>query len=1146
MAAFEDRTTIASFLATKIGEGSQKPVDVQQLAESISEVELETQTAGSPFIRVHIADPYYRIAREDFLALIPNKLSSVNTVTTPSTPKVTATLREKLPDIQAEFPQGSNWWWQLAAAEFTNDLTRPNIVLTFEDRIVTQLREEYGFVVSSFQTRAEFVKSLVDRANHRLRQEGKSLIQFVCPKLHELQEVEQNEGEKEEALTGRNEIGEAAGSRPELGISQHKTEEAARKVVEGLGAFLTHKAKHDEHVRMNKLPGIAAGANLTVAGSPMTSEQKETAEMLLTVADRLKAPGVAVEALVYAAIGESTLSSNPEGNLAENGERYWGVLSGSQKHFPNGAAENEKMVEHFLNGGLGFAPEPGGAIQLANSGKNDAEEIAVLVEKPSVWPQNAYAEQRYEKEHPGSYLKEADEIILAWGGVKGHLFLGSGSVSGESDVGQLSRGTPNDPTESTWDCVQRLAAQVRWSAFTNGLSTTTYEKGRYFYYLDGFDFIRQKPAATVDLFGNVVVDGHTGKATEGAILEGVVGNVDNCLACDTPLPTPDGWTTMGEVKEGDLVFASDGRPTVVLRVSETYRDRRCFRVCFDDGSAITTDASHLWETVALRRDDQTVEEVAHQRYRGVRSTERIAERVKIDGRAMHRVKMAAPLQTQERHLPVDPYLLGYWLGDGDASGSGISVSVEDAPHLLAQIEAAGYEHTASRYETTGWGTKPYWKVWPRPPGGGKGCADSMTGRLRDLGILGHKRIPALYLRASEAQRLALLQGLMDSDGCMTQHCCLQLADEQLASDALELILSLGVKAHWLTRPSRGDGRKTQYAINFASCGHLTPFRLPRKACRYADRVAAKTHTWADSRSIIAVEPVPSVPVRCIAVGTEDHLYLAGDAMIPTHNTMYEYYANHKVRGKVQVRRSAVTKPSTPAEIRIPMICEPLDYEAGDVFHIVNSGPFNGRWVVTDSLRNVIRDPYTVFTLAPPLLPYPEPHASASALAGHHVGVEAVAGFAEQALAERAKYVYTEAKPNRENNGTLFGNPPREMDCSAFATLCYKMADMPDPSHQNYTPIGTTYTMLPHMRRTNHPVRGDLVFYGLSETQPEHVVVYIGNGRGIGMQDPKEGIQSGAVWEREDSSYLGGSWPVIIGGVGHAYRLKKEYATEVHG
>jgi hypothetical protein len=230
------------------------------------------------------------------------------------------------------------------------------------------------------------------------------------------------------------------------------------------------------------------------------------------------------------------------------------------------------------------------------------------------------------------------------------------------------------------------------------------------------------------------------------------------------------------------------------------------------------------------------------------------------------------------------------------------------------------------------------------------------------------------------------------------------------------------------------------------------------------------------------------------------------------NTSFEYRQSHKVKGKIQ-RKSKISKPSTPSEQKIDIVCDPYAFRAGLVFFLQNSGPFNGRWIVADTTRNILKDTFTTFTLEPPVAPLPEPQAEATGASTEGATSEgspgtssSVAEAAKKALGEKSKYVYSELS-NRENNGTLFGPAPRTMDCSAFATLCYKAAGKPDPSGLNYKPIGDTATMIVKCKKISTPEPGDLCFYGPSESDTKHVTVYVGGGNVISMGtqgDPSEG------------------------------------------
>ncbi|WP_082221095.1 replicative DNA helicase [Luteipulveratus halotolerans] len=70
--------------------------------------------------------------------------------------------------------------------------------------------------------------------------------------------------------------------------------------------------------------------------------------------------------------------------------------------------------------------------------------------------------------------------------------------------------------------------------------------------------------------------------------------VGKALALDTPLPTPTGWTTMGDVEVGDELIGADGRPTRVVAATDVMTDRPCYEVEFSDGTVIVADEQHQW------------------------------------------------------------------------------------------------------------------------------------------------------------------------------------------------------------------------------------------------------------------------------------------------------------------------------------------------------------------------------------------------------------------------------------------------------------------------------------------------------------------------------------------------------------------------
>lgn len=342
------------------------------------------------------------------------------------------------------------------------------------------------------------------------------------------------------------------------------------------------------------------------------------------------------------------------------------------------------------------------------------------------------------------------------------------------------------------------------------------------------------------------------------------------LAIDTPVPTPDGWALAGDLQVGDAVFGSDGTPCTVT-TTYPHQARDCYRVRFTDGTELVVDdvQEFVW---TLSDSGREVTANAAESVGLVRSSRKRAQR-------NLRLYNTEPLVLPERQLPVEPYVLGCWLGDGSIHGGSIT-----QPHdvdLFDHIERQGY--------VVG------------PPIGARGVSRTVYGLATDLrraGLLwpddnwphshgrltGVKRIPMDYLRASYTQRLALLQGLMDTDGSWNRarkQAVFITTDSPMAHQVQELVATLGWNAHINPQRATGFGvERTVYHVTYSPFGD-NPFRLERKA----RQVRPEGSLCARYRLVESIEPVPTVTTRCIDVDSTDHLYLASRAMLPVHNCL---------------------------------------------------------------------------------------------------------------------------------------------------------------------------------------------------------------------------------------------------------------------
>lgn len=352
------------------------------------------------------------------------------------------------------------------------------------------------------------------------------------------------------------------------------------------------------------------------------------------------------------------------------------------------------------------------------------------------------------------------------------------------------------------------------------------------------------------------------------------------LALDTPVPTPQGWTSMGALRPGDYVFGLDGQPVRIAAVTETFEDLPCVEVVFDDGATIVCDEQHEWLTDYRHRHRVTREKRTASE---IRATLRRPNGVYQS--ANHSVPLAGPVEGREPNdTGIDPYVLGAWLGDGSSDSTCITSGDRDLAEMVEILRSAG-AHPVPRRKGAGWAIQIY--------SGDRGLFDlpvtnksspgNLKAVLRRIGLLGNKHIPDPWLRWPPSDRLSLLQGLMDTDG----HCCAKSGRAEfvtvakpLARSVLDLALGLGLKATLIEGRATIAGRDVSAKYRVCFTPSIPVFRLKRKLARQRSHGRRRMN---EQRVIVDVRPVPSVPVKCIEVDSPEHVFLAGPNYIPTGN-----------------------------------------------------------------------------------------------------------------------------------------------------------------------------------------------------------------------------------------------------------------------
>ena len=353
--------------------------------------------------------------------------------------------------------------------------------------------------------------------------------------------------------------------------------------------------------------------------------------------------------------------------------------------------------------------------------------------------------------------------------------------------------------------------------------------------------------------------------------------IGKALSLDTKIPTPEGWKTMGSLKEGDQIFGEDGKPTRIILKSEIH-NKPMYRLHLRDGRTLDVCEDHINVIIQRRfrrrksdgktepyldRRELTTKELLTQR---LYTTRKPTKKNPTGREALVWIPLPKPIQLPNKDLPVDPYTLGLILGDGaiqkDTGYTRITADEEDWKFYSSQIPyAQGSSYKDKRRPNV--------------------LATGIKGIGKELKKLGlckdafEKFIPEEYFIASFEQRLALLQGLIDTDGCIFGNSVeFYSVSKQLAEDVRRLVFTLGGSSSLSEYENVAGNPSYRLRIFIKYC----PARLPRKASIWKG-----TSLWKDKVILDKIEPIPQVQSQCIYVDNESHTFLAGDYVV-THNT----------------------------------------------------------------------------------------------------------------------------------------------------------------------------------------------------------------------------------------------------------------------
>lgn len=363
------------------------------------------------------------------------------------------------------------------------------------------------------------------------------------------------------------------------------------------------------------------------------------------------------------------------------------------------------------------------------------------------------------------------------------------------------------------------------------------------------------------------------------------------ISLDTPLPTPKGWTTIGDLRVGDELFDQNGLPCRVVCLKPIEEKPESYKVHFSNGETIKACADHLWVTTA--RVDSPRDKSSGRKKRPlteVRTTKRILDTLCYGKRndRNHSVSMPEPLQLDEVKLPVSPYVLGVWLGDGDSDCARFTIGEKDYSEMIRNFEIAGYSLDSIQKDRRNNTSRIRINPSRKSLYGGvvTETKNTLNAKLRYLGLFHNKHIPQAYLRSSISQRCSLLQGIVDSDGFVEKRgntVEITTINSVFANGICELLASLGIKHRSHKSDAKLNGRiiGPKWRILFKPPKDMVIARLERKQSRLK---YPKINSRSRTVQITDIESCESVPMRCIAVDSPTNTFLCGKTMIPTHNT----------------------------------------------------------------------------------------------------------------------------------------------------------------------------------------------------------------------------------------------------------------------
>lgn len=373
-----------------------------------------------------------------------------------------------------------------------------------------------------------------------------------------------------------------------------------------------------------------------------------------------------------------------------------------------------------------------------------------------------------------------------------------------------------------------------------------------------------------------------------------IGYLPGPQPLDAKIATPFGWTTMGEIKIGDFVIGSDGKPKKVLKTFDK-GEKDIFKVIFNDGSFTECCEDHLWYTTSLKESQRKGGEGSVKSLKEIRSTLKTYT-TQINN---HKIPMVKPVEFIEQETIISPYVMGVLLGDGTLSEDYSTYFTTADEEIVKNCQDLLPYNMICKLKSTSKTSKAnnYSFINKNNINNEQRKDNLFNYEINRLGLSGKKSIskfiPDIYKFNSVKNRIALLQGLMDTDGFVSEDgsdVVYYSISDQLSEDFKFLVQSLGGIAHINKKLVKYSFNKSEEekevicnVVSLSLPSDICPVRLTRKVNRF------KSRKYPISRMISDIIPVGKKEARCLLIESEDHLY-ATNEFILTHNTMEEKLA----------------------------------------------------------------------------------------------------------------------------------------------------------------------------------------------------------------------------------------------------------------